>query len=1101
MKIFQQKLANIFLILALAGTAHAIWAVFTHAEVSLNPWTLLIFGGFVAASGLILSIVVKFKTKLEVSILALSLVASSYAGIFFLELSDRSLFNIFETKVVRNVVAQPALVGGVESYLSLRPTDERTQKQVYDGLRQHGYNPNFMFASPQLLPVIANGALPKFLPLSSLANAVTIFCNEGDQREFPIIRTDRYGFNNDDTVYAWSKEKILIVGDSFAQGSCVHQEQSVAGVLRRNGYPAISVGIGGFGPVMTLASLKEYGEPLKPKTVLWFYFDGNDVSDLEEKGLRSKFLLRYLREGFSQNLIKRQEEVDRFWRGGTFGGILNDFQKDDRAKEDWDHTLIENLPLVRELTGMEDLDSLTDDESLVRIFTKIMAIAKRRVEAWGGKLYFVVIPNKDDYHGRVPKFRFPIMTAVRKLEIPIVDVDAAIRSTGDPLRYYPVRDQWGHFNAEGYRVFSRQVISALESGGADTSGPVVAAMPKVPSTKKTPASAKKAVPNPKKVAVPAKPVIKPTGNVRLEYKSYGRTSAIIPTEAARARKTHGASILGYQFIPGGRKGTVELNVSINAYAEEENELIVTVFKSGQAQPLHLARQMLVPAKRGFLETKFKISYSSHAAMNFDVRVGPARAGTIFINGNSMAKQDLSEIPYLSITETVTVGGGSPMETNDISEKNLATKADSLPKAQRWGRFWRQQYSRQQKTSAVMPTQLSARKPGQGEEVLGFTFSPTNVAGKFNVRVAMNAFSHTENELVLGLYRGDELTPIGSAKTKMPAGATTYLIESFEIENARPLEKLTVFAGPGKSGEIFLNGDGQGNRQRAAFFPVLTVAEASVDMKKNAVTEHFPEDDGSQAFARSQNLLSPHSDPSPEGREEIACSRAFAKPDTGVFVLFGQSQAANSGARKYTPAQDVVNFNFLDSKCYRATDPLLGASNLKGSIWSRLADKLIEAKKFKQVIVVPVAVGGTFLTEWMPGGRRHRRLSLALQRLSRANANVTAFLWQQGEAESGFTDMAPEKYKAGFLELLSSVREQGFRAPVFVAFSTYCGEGTVRNSDNIRRAQMDLATENADILLGPDTDKIGSNHRYDNCHFGVTGQEIAAKMWAEKLLAQ
>jgi hypothetical protein len=52
----------------------------------------------------------------------------------------------------------------------------------------------------------------------------------------------------------------MIVVGSFAMGSCVHQDETIQGVLRRNGYPTISTGIGASGAFAALGVLKEYGE-------------------------------------------------------------------------------------------------------------------------------------------------------------------------------------------------------------------------------------------------------------------------------------------------------------------------------------------------------------------------------------------------------------------------------------------------------------------------------------------------------------------------------------------------------------------------------------------------------------------------------------------------------------------------------------------------------------------------------------------------------------------------------------------------------------------------------------------------------------------------
>jgi hypothetical protein len=60
-----------------------------------------------------------------------------------------------------------------------------------------------------------------------------------------------------------------------------------------------------------LATLKEYGAFLKPKVVLWFYYEGNDMRDLNGREKFSPLLRQYLGSPFSQNLIFRQQEVDK----------------------------------------------------------------------------------------------------------------------------------------------------------------------------------------------------------------------------------------------------------------------------------------------------------------------------------------------------------------------------------------------------------------------------------------------------------------------------------------------------------------------------------------------------------------------------------------------------------------------------------------------------------------------------------------------------------------------------------------------------------------------------------------------------------------------
>ena len=52
--------------------------------------------------------------------------------------------------------------------------------------------------------------------------------------------------------------------------------------LIRQRHPATrNFGMAGDGPLLMLATLQEYVSPLKPRIVLWFYFEGNDLIDLQ----------------------------------------------------------------------------------------------------------------------------------------------------------------------------------------------------------------------------------------------------------------------------------------------------------------------------------------------------------------------------------------------------------------------------------------------------------------------------------------------------------------------------------------------------------------------------------------------------------------------------------------------------------------------------------------------------------------------------------------------------------------------------------------------------------------------------------------------------
>jgi len=468
---------NAVIVIGAAALLYAGWHYLHKVGYRFDAGAVIVGIIAAAAAGLLTCLVVRLEVRRNIALLTAAICLSFIAGNYALKLSGRSFAAILETELFRQAQAPRAPNAEDAGFVSPRPPDSRDGNEVGAALAAAGFDTSsmFMYNPPPLLPLLASGKIPPLLPLSSRSRSVTLGCNEGDQRDFPVWHTDRYGFNNDDTVYAYP-ERILIVGDSFAQGSCVQQSENVAAILRRAGYPTSSVGIGGYGPIFALATLKEYGEQFKPKIVLWFYFDGNDISDLRDKELRSAFLLQYLKDDFSQNLVNRQDEVDALWKSQVWSAPQNEFQSRPDLQEAWEGKLDENLPLVRKLLGA-DLFSLKTDEDDIGIFGRVLEIAKRRVAAWGGRIVFVMIPNWDDYNGRIPPWRLRVLDAVRQIGLPIVDVDTSLRSGGNPLQYFPVRGQWGHFNPRGYALMAHQIIGELERIRAEDGAQAVPVVP------------------------------------------------------------------------------------------------------------------------------------------------------------------------------------------------------------------------------------------------------------------------------------------------------------------------------------------------------------------------------------------------------------------------------------------------------------------------------------------------------------------------------------------------------------------------------------------------------------------------------------------------
>ena len=224
------------------------------------------------------------------------------------------------------------------------------------------------------------------------------------------------------------------------------------------------------------------------------------------------------------------------------------------------------------------------------------------------------------------------------------------------------------------------------------------------------------------------------------------------------------------------------------------------------------------------------------------------------------------------------------------------------------------------------------------------------------------------------------------------------------------------------------------------------------------------------------------------------SRLFAK-DARVAVIFclGKSNIANEGdpTGLYVPTQGVYNFNLFDGRCYVARDPLLGTSLDRSNVATRVGDLLVRNLIYDRVLLVPASYGGTFIVDWIPGGRMFPRIAATARQLRRAGIEVTHVLWQQGEAEGAQANADGAQWARDFVSVTRGIRQLGIDAPIYVAQCTLCCN---EPNEIIRAAQRSVVDSSQRVLAAPDFDTIGREHRWDGCHFSTSGLDMAAEMW-------
>jgi hypothetical protein len=348
--------------------------------------------------------------------------------------------------------------------------DTRTKREVIAAMRSQGvdavpaFHPEYFFLKATSLPLGDYDVIP----LGGVANRPTVFCNESG--EYLVFESDEHGFNNPKGLYAPGEVDAVVLGDSFAQGACVCSNVNLASCVREKHPHTLNLGNAGNGPLSALATLAEYGQPLRPKSVIWCYYEGNDLLDLSRE--KKSALLRYLKEsGYAVDLMSRQAAIDR---------ELTRIIEEERAKpataaddgpvenQDALFTVSSILTLGRVRAGVGKLLRRGDPNAFpqgeeVSLLKEVLQAAKERTERGGGRLYFVYLPAYERYGRRgYPDQQYNrVKEVVAELGLPFVDVRQAFDRHGDALGLFPFR-VWGHYTEEGYRLAAETILQAMD---------------------------------------------------------------------------------------------------------------------------------------------------------------------------------------------------------------------------------------------------------------------------------------------------------------------------------------------------------------------------------------------------------------------------------------------------------------------------------------------------------------------------------------------------------------------------------------------------------------------------------------------------------------
>ena len=354
-----------------------------------------------------------------------------------------------------------------------RRFDGRTMLEMVKALRSRGLKAYPMTTGALWLKPDASGKIQSnlrlgkkpFLPLGGVSNAKIVQCNESG--EWVIHNSDEHGFRNPKGIWSIPDIEIITLGDSFTFGDCVPEGENVVSRIRKVYPKTLNLAFSGGGPLFQVAYLREYVQKLKPRIVLWFFYEGNDMWNLHlEK--RVPLLLRYFGEAsFNQGLVSIQDQIDKSI-DEFVAGVLKDYKKPNAGLE---KTLLDVL-FLRDLRtflrlptfswrykkNIEDLDFGLLEKAVEKI--------NNHIESWGGELYIIYLPSW--YRQRRPDHASPVVEKIRremgrivsKHKIPFVDMIPVFMAYPAPRKL--VVFPGSHYNAKGYRLVAETVLNALQ---------------------------------------------------------------------------------------------------------------------------------------------------------------------------------------------------------------------------------------------------------------------------------------------------------------------------------------------------------------------------------------------------------------------------------------------------------------------------------------------------------------------------------------------------------------------------------------------------------------------------------------------------------------
>ncbi len=320
----------------------------------------------------------------------------------------------------------------------------------------------------------------KILPLAGISNRQTMYCNENGYYTF--FKSDRYGFRNPDNDENWNESiDYLIIGDSYAFGACLNNEDTFLAQISKNTQKKLlNLSYSANGPLLEFSTIQEYFNYVQknnlnyPSKIVLIYAEQNDLWDLQ-KELKISILKDYLNKNKIQNIFEKQEKIDLLlldffeayyetekakYKNNFFNDLKN-FIKLQKLRVTF---IVRNANLKNRLIIQRQTEKGVISEKMLSDYDYTVSKLSNYLKNFDTELIFVYMPTYLRYlDPKTSEFykKEKILKIIKKYNLEIIDLDEElVLIEEDPFSLFPFGNE-GHFNELGSIKASKIISSHL----------------------------------------------------------------------------------------------------------------------------------------------------------------------------------------------------------------------------------------------------------------------------------------------------------------------------------------------------------------------------------------------------------------------------------------------------------------------------------------------------------------------------------------------------------------------------------------------------------------------------------------------------------------